>query len=374
MASTLAEAIWLPSGQDCQAATLRLIGLARRTVQLQTYIFRDDDCGRRVREALTDAAGRGVRVRVLIDALGSHALPEGFFDALRIAGGEVRRFNPLHPKRIAYRNHRKLLVCDHHAAIVGGFNIGDEYAGDGLTVGWCDLGLKVRGVLAEALAGSFDRMYVLAVDRPRRMARLRVANERRRVETTSGQLLLGGPGRGDNPLKASLMRDLGKASTVLIISPYFLPTWGLRRRLMKLARKGGRVRLLLPAHSDIRLALHASRSLYARLLRAGVEILEYQPQVLHAKLVITDRAVYAGSANFNTRSLHIDYELMLRLDETGIRERAEGLFDALSEHGRPIDRHLWAEQQGWWDRLRQKLAYWAMARLDPLIARWLWRP
>lgn len=369
-----AEAIWLPSGAACQAALLRLIGHARRSVQLQTYIFRDDDCGRAVREALTAAAGRGLRVRVLIDALGSYALPGGFFDDFRAAGGEVRRFNPLHPWRIAYRNHRKLLVCDHHAAIVGGFNIGDEYAGDGLRSGWCDLGLQVRGVLAEALARSFDRMYVLAVDRPRRMARFRASNERRLEQTQSGQLLLGGPGRGHNPLKASLMRDLGKANTVLIISPYFLPTWGLRRRLIKLARKGGRVRLLLPARSDIRLALHASRSLYARLLRAGVEIMEYQPQVLHAKLVITDRVVYAGSANFNTRSLHIDYELMLRLGQDEVRRKAEGLFEALVAHSRLIDRDHWAEQQSWWDRIRQKFAYWAMARLDPLIARWLWKP
>lgn len=365
---------WLPSGRSGLAAMVRAIQRAEHNIQLQIYIFQNDPTGLQICSALQDAAARGLRVRVLVDAFGSMGLPATFFDSLLELGGQVRFFNPLNPRRIVYRNHRKILVVDRSLAIVGGFNIGREYDGDGIESGWCDLGLEVNSnVVAGELAGTFDRMFVLADDRPRRFARLRRAEERQQLSFDGVDVLLSGPGRGSNPLKSALLRDLSKAGSIRIITPYFLPTWGLRRRLMKRARLGDRVQLLLPARSDVKLALHAGQSLYARLLRAGVEILEYQPQILHAKLVLANGAVYVGSANFNTRSLHIDYELMLRIEVPEIVEQAEGLFDALVEHSRTIDLAAWRRQQGLWRGLKQRLSYYLIARLDPLVARWLWK-
>ena len=363
----------LPSGASGLAQMGRLVDQARHNVQLQIYIYRDDETGQRLREHMLAAARRGVRVRVIVDALGSFSLGTDFFAALEDAGGEIRVFNPLHFKRFSHRNHRKLLVCDRQLAIVGGFNVGDEYDGDGIEQGWLDLGVRVRGELAGALASSFDRFFVLAGEKQRRFMRLRSATERREVRCDQGRMLLSGPGRGPNPLKASLLRDLSRAGDICLVSPYFLPPWSLRRRLMKRARRGARVRLLLPAKSDVALAWHASRSIYARLIRAGVEILEYQPQVLHAKMIVADQRVFMGSANFNTRSLHIDYELMLRFDDAELSRRARGWFDHHAEHAQLIDRETLRRQSGLWTRLRQRLSYWVMARLDPLVARWLWR-
>jgi len=111
----------------------------------------------------------------------------------------------------------------------------------------------------------------------------------------------------------ALRRDLAHARTVQIIAAYFLPPRRLRRLLMHVARKGGRVQLVLPGKSDVPLIRLAAHSLYQRLLRAGVEIYEYQPQILHTKLVIVDAIVYAGSSNLDTRSLNINYELLARL-------------------------------------------------------------
>lgn len=367
------EAQWLPSGQSGLAAMVRLIERAEHSVQLQTYIFRDDQVGVRIGKCLTEAAERGVRVRVLIDALGSFSLGPDFFARMVAAGGELRVFNPIHPGRISYRNHRKMMVCDRSKAVIGGFNIGEEYDGDGLASGWLDLGMRLEGELAAALASAFDRLYAMAGEQPRRFTRWRSTAERRVVETEQGQLLLSGPGRGEHPLKAALQRDLGRAETVRIASPYFLPTWRLRRRLMKLARQGGRVQLLLPGQSDVALAQHAARFLYPRLLRAGVEILEYQPQILHVKLFISGKTVYVGSANFNTRSLHIDYELMVRLEDPGLVGQAEALFDHFAEQARPMDLAEMRRSASLWTRLRQRVAYYVIARLDPLVAGWLWR-
>ncbi|TVS12968.1 MAG: phosphatidylserine/phosphatidylglycerophosphate/cardiolipin synthase family protein [Wenzhouxiangella sp.] len=363
----------LPSGASGLAQMARLVERAEHNIQLQTYIYRDDRIGRGLREQLIAAARRGVRVRILVDALGSFSLGADFFALLEAAGGELRVFNPLRLRRFSHRNHRKLLVCDREHAVVGGFNVGDEYDGDGVDAGWLDLGLAVRGELAGALAAAFDRFYVLAGERPRPFPRLRSAIERRHIETGQGRLLLSGPGRGHNPLKAGLLRDLGRASDICIISPYFLPPWSLRRRLMKCVRKGGRVRLLLPGKSDVALARYASRAIYPRLIRAGIEVLEYQPQVLHAKLVIADDTVFVGSANVNTRSLHIDYELMLRLEDASLTEQARGLFEHFAGLALAMDRERLRRESNLWIRLRQRFAYFVMARLDPLVARWLWR-
>ncbi len=365
---------WLTSGGSGLAAITRAIERSKRSIQLQTYIFQNDVTGSRVCSALEQAAHRGVRVRLLVDAFGALHLSRDFFRGLQAAGGRVHFFNPLHPRRLVYRNHRKVLIADRSLAIIGGFNIGQEYDGDGIASGWCDLGVEINNsTVAGELAGSFDRMYVLAHDRPPRFVRLRRAEERQRLRFDGVEVLLNGPGRGRNPLKSALLRDLSRPGSIRICTPYFLPTWGLRRRLMKRARLGDKVQVLLPARSDVKLAQYAGQSLYRRLLRSGVEVLEYQPQTLHAKLFVTDDAVYVGSANFNTRSLHIDYELMLRIEVPEVVEQAVGLFDALSEHAERMDQARWRHQQSLLQGFKQRLSYYIMARLDPLIARWLWR-
>ncbi|MCC5868425.1 MAG: phosphatidylserine/phosphatidylglycerophosphate/cardiolipin synthase family protein [Gammaproteobacteria bacterium] len=364
---------WLPSGEMAFAAVHDAIANARENVQLETYILRDDATGRGIRDALSEAARRGVRVRVLIDAFGSMALGSDFWHPLQQTGGEYRVFNPLHARRIVYRNHRKCVTCDNAVAIIGGFNIADEYAGDGVTRGWRDLGVALEGAVVTQLVHAFESLYAMADLSPGRLARLRRATQRKRIQAPPGELLLGGPGTGANPLKAALMRDLARAKQIEISTAYFLPTWALRRRLMRCTRRGGKVRVLLPGPTDVPLARDAARGLYRRLLRAGVAVYEYQPQVLHAKLIIADDIVFVGSANFNTRSLHIDYELLLRIKDAAVAAEARALFDCDLHHAREITPKTWRLERSLWERLRQRFAYFVMARLDPLVARWLWR-
>ena len=363
---------WLSTGATAFVAMETAIDCARHDVQLQTYILREGHVARRIFDTLVRALQRGVRVRVLADALGSLTLPDAFWSDFRDAGGEYRLFNPLHVRHLLYRNHRKSLCCDERLAIVGGFNISDEYDGDGVQQGWRDLGMEFHGPLVQALVQSFDNLYSIADFRPPRLPRLRPAQHRRRVAAPPGELLLGGPGQGANPLKKSLMRDLGRARRIELATAYFLPTWGLRRRLTRAARRGAHVSLLLAGPTDVPLARDAARSLYRRLLHAGVQIHEYQPQVLHSKLIIVDDVVYVGSANFNTRSLHIDFELMLRIEDAGLAATGRELFAADLTHAQAMSRQEWKQARGLWQRLRQRFAYFLMARLDPLAAGWLW--
>jgi cardiolipin synthase len=354
-------------------AMLAAIEAARESVWLETYIYAADYLGERFREALVRAQERGARVRVLVDALGSMTLPGSFWDPLRAAGGEVRQFNPLTLGRLGIRDHRKLLVCDGRVAFVGGFNIASALDGDGVTGGWCDLGLRLGGPLPAQLAAAFEQMFGLADFRRKRFIRLRKSTARKLVLTSHEQLLLSGPGRGRNPIKRALRDDLSQAIRVQIMVGYFLPTWRIWRDLTRIARRGGTVQLILAGKSDVPISQVAGQSLYRRLLKAGVQIYEYQPQILHAKLIIADDAVYVGSANLDQRSLKINYELMLRFDQKEMVEQARALFAQSLGHCRQITREEWRQSRTLWRRFKQRWAYWLLVRIDPYLARRQWR-
>jgi cardiolipin synthase len=240
------------------------------------------------------------------------------------------------------------------------------------------------------LALSFDELFARADFQHKRFARLRRAAIRRArvlpqalsdsslvwekaTPAPDEQVLLSGPGLGFNPIKRALRRDLAGAREVQIMSAYFLPTWRLRRDLMAVVRRGGRVQLLLPGKSDVALAKLAGRSLYRRLLRAGLEIHEYLPQILHGKMIIIDDVVYLGSANLDQRSLNINYELMIRLANSGIAARARELYAQRLESSRHISAEQWHRSRTLWRRLQQRWAYFLLARIDPYLAQRQWR-
>src|SRR5512146_2729917 len=144
MNPTLA-ASWMPTVYEGYRLILAAIAAATWDRRLEMYIFRAGDPCDRFRDALVAAARRGVRVQVLLDGLGSSGLPPDYWAGLRAAGGEAAFFNPLALRRIAIRDHRKLLVADERLAFLGGFNIAPEYEGDGVTRGWRDLGVALEG-------------------------------------------------------------------------------------------------------------------------------------------------------------------------------------------------------------------------------------
>jgi cardiolipin synthase len=362
----------METGTQALAQMLAAIAAAKTSVRLEMYIFHQSETAERFRDALIEAAQRKVNVRVMVDAFGSMSLSDSFWDTLRTAGGEVRRFNPLKLNRIGFRDHRKMLVCDESVAFVGGFNIGEEYEGDGINCGWCDVGIRLEGKLADALAVAFDELFANAEFRYRPFRRIRRSRRTKTVRLPEGRLLLSGPGR-NNPVKRSLRQDLKNAREVQIICAYFLPTWRLRRMLTRLARRGVKVQIILPAKTDVPLSLLAARSFYSRFLAAGVEVYEYQPQILHAKLMIIDNIVYVGSANLDARSLHINYELLLRLPNPELAHDGREIFASKLQYCHRLDLKTWKKSRTLWQRLKARLAYLILARMDPMFARYQWR-
>ena len=356
---------WLGAGRTIFPAMLDAIANARESVRLETYIYSDGYLGRLFADALQAAAKRGVQVSVIVDDFGSWSLPPNYFDPLVAAGARVHRFNRMSFWRFAVRDHRKLLVCDGRVAFIGGFNISDEYDGDGIASGWRDVGARVENSeLVAALAASFDELFSFADSRRRPLRRLFL---RRHSLFQFDER----PSRHDHLKRTSfaklLRRDLVRAQDVRIVSAYFLPTYRLRRALMHAARRG-RVRLILPGLTDVPISKLAARNLYKRLMQAGVEIYEYEPQILHAKLICIGPVTYIGSANLDIRSLRLNYELIVRFRDRNIAAGAAEIFENILEHSRRIEPETWPQQQTWWQRWKYRWANFLLTRVDPFVA------
>jgi cardiolipin synthase A/B len=360
---------WLRTVDESMEAMLAAIHQATHSVRLEMYIYTASKIGERFRDELVQAAQRGVRVSVLLDAWGSVALSDKFWEPLRALGGQVRWFNPLSLRRCGIRDHRKLLVCDESVAFVGGFNISTEYQGDGVTRGWYDFGLQVEGPLAEDLAGSFDTLFALADFKHRRFARFSRVVRQQIVSRREGQIIQAGPGHHPNFLKSVLLNDFKSAKSIRIIAAYFLPPRPVRRALIRAARRGARVQIILGAKSDVPLLQLAFRRFYQGFLRAGIELYEYQPQILHAKLIIADQVVYAGSANLDRRSFLANYELMLRVIDPGVVAEAEEIFTGNLPRCARVERSTWPMSRTFWNKLREWWAFFLLARVDACWSR-----
>jgi len=359
---------WFDTGRDFLGAQLEAIGKARNEIRLEQYIFAVSVIGGKFREALTEAARRGVRVEVLIDALGSRGLPVDYFLELTQAGGKVTWFNPLRWRLFSFRDHRKLLIVDDALAFVGGCNIADEYAGDGVTQGWRDGGVSIRGPVVARLVETFEGQVERAPQQVWKARKQAFSGWMKPGEDVS--LLLQRPGLRQRGFQQALRADLKHAKHVAITAAYFLPTSRLRRALMHAARHA-HLRLLLPAKSDVPVLQVATRSLYRRFQRRGAKIYEYQPQNLHAKIIVIDDIVYVGSANLDPRSLAINFELVLRIHSAELAQAALASFERDLKHSELMPRV--SHRAHWWRRLKQRMAYWVFGRLDSTVAQVLLR-
>ena len=359
----------LDTGPGRLETLIALIDRARESVRLLFYIYVDDDAGAAVRNALIRAVGRGVRVSLTVDGLGSeHAAQRHFFAPLVAAGVDVCRFVPRLGRRYLLRNHQKLAIADERIAIIGGFNVQDSYFGTPAEQAWRDLGLVVEGPAAQRLVGYYD-----ALSRWARRPKSSLRALRRMLSTWSepagrARWLLGGPTRRLSPWARVVKNDINTARRLDIIAAYFAPSPAMLRRLDRASQRG-RVRVVLPAKNDHPAAIWAARFTYAGLLKKGVEIYEYQPTKLHTKLFVIDDTVHIGSANFDMRSLFLNLELMLRIDDPAFAAHVRAYVDGEVADSERITPELHSARTGWWTRTKQFAAWFVMAVLDPEVTR-----
>ncbi|MBI3820032.1 MAG: cardiolipin synthase [Planctomycetes bacterium] len=300
---------------EASATMLQAIGNARTEIHFSVYLFRPDEAGTAFRDALAAAARRGVKVRLLIDDVGSLWTRESFFNVLREAGGELAVFLPVSPIRGLYhanlRNHRKILIIDGNLAFTGGLNVGNEYGGlRRRRFGpWRDTHLAVRGPAVAAIQDVFleDWFFVTnkEVDHAEAFPPLEPAGD------AFLHVVPSGPDSDWEVIHHAIFTIITKARHhVYLTTPYFVPDRALLVALQTAALRGVDVRLLLPSRSDHAVVFAAGHFHYQELLRAGVRIFEYTKGMLHAKTVEVDgRFSTIGSANLDLRSFRLNFEL-----------------------------------------------------------------
>jgi cardiolipin synthase len=363
----------LDTGPRRLEGLIALIDRARRSLRVLYYIYADDDSGRRVNAALAAAAARGVRVALVIDGFGSDDANPAFFAPLKEAGVSVCRFSPRLGRRYLLRNHQKLALADAETddarIIIGGFNIEDDYFGTPREHAWRDLGLLVEGPAAARMAGYFD-----ALERGIHGARVRRLNRAlARWSEDEGQLrwLIGGPTRKLSPWARAIRDDMRQATKIDVIAGYFTPSPTLLRALDRAGRRAAAVRVVTAAQSDNNVTIAAARFTYAGLLRRGVEIFEYGVTKLHTKLYVVDDATWIGSANLDMRSLFINLELMLRVDDPAFAAHVRAYVEGEIAQSTAITPATYRAATGWWQRAKQFVAYALTAVADPAISRGL---
>lgn len=296
----------LDGGAQAYPRMLLAIAQAQRSVHLEVYAFAPSGVGASFVDALAHAAVRGVTVKVQIDGWGSAYGGRAVAATLREAGCAVRIYNRLLALLVGRfgRNHRKILLVDDEVAFLGGINIGDENVGDGERPGWADLALEIRGPQCRYLGQMIRR------------------ESRRHVES-SLRIFLCGLGGGWRLRRRYLKAFKSARQRIHVAHGYFLPDHGVVRAITSAARRGVEVRLLLSGRSDVPFARAATRSLYRRLLAAGVHIHEWSHSVLHAKVATVDgRRLLVGSFNLDPFSL-ANLETLVEVDDTQVINQGE---------------------------------------------------
>ncbi len=357
----------LTDGPERLEALIALIDEAKESLRILYYIFCGDESGRRVRDALIRAVNRGVKVSLLIDGFGSDAAQADFFKPLTDTDCAFCRFSPRYGRRYLLRNHQKLALADGRRVIIGGFNVSDDYFGTVESGAWRDLGLEVEGDDIGCLVGYFDSLFKWAKDPNGKIRALRRMLQQH--SETEGKLhwLFGGPTRRLSPWARAVRRDMRAAKSLDLIAAYFAPSPTLLRRTANVGRRG-RVRLVTASKSDNQATIGAARHSYWLLLKRGVEVYEYQPTKLHTKLFVLDDVVHIGSANFDMRSLFLNLEMMLRVEDRDFAEAMRRYVDGEIEKSVRITPERHAAKRTWFNRIRWGIAYFLVAVADYSIS------
>jgi len=344
----------LRDGDQTFPAMFAAIHGAKHYLYLEYYIFEDVSCnGEQLADVLLAKAQEGVQIQIIYDGIGSISTPADFFAKLQAAGIQVVQFNPPNPLHsgghfsLNGRDHRKMLIADGSRVIVGGVNLSSTYqSAPGTSIianpqdVWHDTDLEILGPVVVQLEKLFQEHW-------REQGGPATAATEAPAATTDGSEVVRIIGSAPRRLKSryyvtvlSAIRNAEK--NIWMTQAYFAPTHREKEDLIRAARRGVDVRLLLPSHSDSSPALHVQHSHYEALLRSGVKIYERNDGVLHSKTMVVDGVwSITGSSNFDYRSVLFNDEVDAVVIGKNTGEQLSGLFESDLQHAQTIDLESW---------------------------------
>ncbi|KAF1712318.1 cardiolipin synthase [Pseudoxanthomonas kalamensis DSM 18571] len=352
--SSATEVHLLVDGGATYDAVVEAIAAAQNHVHVAYYIFEPDRTGTRIRDALIERARNGVKVRLLVDAVGSARLKPAFVQPLLDAGGEFAWFHPRQFKLFTrpwlnMRSHRKIVVVDGRVALTGGINVTDEEDERLREDAYRDLHMRLQGDIVRSVQQVFVEDWVYATGQDKsafRDTQLLPARDGS-LGAIPVQALASGPDSSWEAIHRMHVSAIHAASKrVWMITPYFVPGEAARMALSSAALGGLDVRLIVPKMSDSKLVTFAARSYFDELLDAGVKVYEYGPRMLHTKAMLCDdNLAIIGSANFDHRSFRLNFELSMLIRGPGVvRELSElmkGEFGNAARVPKERERNLW---------------------------------
>ncbi|MCU1729919.1 phosphatidylserine/phosphatidylglycerophosphate/cardiolipin synthase family protein [Pseudomonas sp. 7P_10.2_Bac1] len=345
---------------------LTAIEQARDHIDLEFYLVKAGQCAETLVQALEQAARREVRVRCLFDAYGSLAFTVALRHRLTSAGVELRFYNPLSWRRglnNLYRDHRKLLLVDQQCAMVGGTGVTDEFWQPAEnTYDWHEVMVQIQGPLVQDWQMLFERQWRANISRKAWKPATHFGLPQLPMAPAKG-IGMGRVAYADahqhRDILQSLVRAINSAQhSIWLATPYFLPTWSVRRSLRRAAGRGVDVRLLLTGprtdHPSVRYAGHRY---YPRLLKSGVQIFEYQPCFMHLKMVLVDEWVSIGSCNFDHWNLRFNLEANLEALDPTLTQAVAASFMTDFAQSLPISLQAW-QSRPLWGRVKQRIWGW----------------
>ncbi len=375
----------LINGEQYFPELLAAIDDARRVIEMETYIFADDNIGHRVTDALAAAGIRGVEVRLLIDGFGGGEYARRLQRELGVHGVQVRIYRPERwwrlERKLLRRLHRKIAVIDERLAFVGGINIIDDHNVPAHVRGRLgprfDFAVACEGPIVAAITLAARRLWwTLAFVNPRGRSgplptMARIARQHAARGGVAASLLLRDNLRNRHAIERAYLQSFASArEQAVIASAYFLPGRRFRAALLAMVGRGVRVRLLLQGQVEYRLQYYAQRALYGQLLAGGVEIHEYLASYLHAKVAVVDqRWATVGSSNIDPYSLLLAREANIVVhDPRFAGELADVLGQAIEQHSRRIDPSNYG-RRGWVARARDWCAFFILRLATVVVAR-----
>ena len=356
----------LIDGPEFFPRMLAAIEQAQAHVDLELYLVEAGRCAEIIVQALEQAALREVRVRCLFDGYGCLAFTMGLRRRLTDAGVELRFYNPLSWRRgmnNLYRDHRKLLLVDQQFAVVGGTGVTDEFwQPDDNTCEWHEVMVAIKGPLVQDWQMLFDRQWRANISRkawrPATHFGLPRLPSVPREREGMGRVTYADAHQHRDILHSLIQAINGAKERIWLATPYFLPTWGVRRSLRRAASRGVDVRLLLTGprtdHPSVRYAGHRY---YPRLLKSGVQIYEYQPCFMHLKMVLVDDWVSLGSCNFDHWNLRFNLEANLEALDPVLTQAVVVSFVNDFSQSQPITLQTW-QSRPLWGRVKQRIWGW----------------
>ncbi len=344
------------NGDEIFPAMLGAIASAQKTITFETYIYWSGDIGKKFELALSERARAGVRVHLLVDWVGSIKMDEEMLQAMKDAGVEVERYRPLHwynLGRMNNRTHRKLLVIDGKVGFTGGVGIADQWTGHAQDPDhWREAHFRIEGPAVAQMQSAFNDNWIkttgILLNGPDYFPPLE------RVGDMDAHLFIASPAGGSESMHLMYLSAIAAAEhTIDLTASYFVPDELIMTALVAARKRGVRVRVLLPGkHIDSETVRLSSKASWGELLEAGIEIHEYQPTMLHVKLLIVDgELVSLGSTNFDIRSFRLNDEASLNVYDPGFAARMTEVFEADMEQAVQYSHDMWERRP-----LREKLA------------------